>query len=69
MKPFRKMTCCCCGGNAGKWHQHWNRDTGFGICVSCVEYMRKRGTAESEILDLYGTENMNWGRIQPWPST
>lgn len=55
------MTCCCCGECAGKWQQHWNRDTGYGICVKCVEWQRERGTTEAEIYDLYGKPQVNWG--------
>lgn len=60
---FRRLTCCCCGRYAGTWRQHWNRDTGYGVCVPCVKTMRERGATEAEILDLYGTENMNWGVV------
>lgn len=57
----RHMACCVCGDFAGCWQQHWNRDTGFGICVSCVQWVRKRGETETEIADLYGKEGVNWG--------
>jgi hypothetical protein len=57
----RNLTCCCCGARAGRWQQHWNRDTGFGVCADCVEGMRKRGTTEAEIADCYGKEGVNWG--------
>jgi hypothetical protein len=57
----RHMTCCCCGKSAGKWQQHWNRDTGFGICKRCVDWQQSRGTTDAEVLDLYGRENINWG--------
>jgi len=58
----RHKECCCCGGDAGVWEQHWNRDTGYGICAPCVDWMKGRGTSEAEILDLYGKEGENWGR-------
>lgn len=59
--PLRRLTCACCDGSAGRWHQHWNRDTGFGACVRCITTERMRGTSEEEILRLYGTEGENWG--------
>jgi len=55
------MTCCVCGNGAGRWEQHWNRDTGYGVCFSCVEWVRSRGETEAEIADLYGKEGVNWG--------
>lgn len=58
---IRSMTCCCCGNSAGRWKQHWNRDTGYGICKPCVEWVRSRGETEAEIADLYGKESVNWG--------
>lgn len=57
----RKLVCCCCGADAGRWRQHWNRDTGFGVCSPCVDTMRSRGTSDAEIADLYGTAGINWG--------
>jgi len=55
--------CCCCGENAGKWKQWFNRDTGYGICAKCINWIRKRGTGETEIQNLYGDKGINWGRI------
>ena len=58
----RNLSCCCCGADAGRWKQHWNRDTGYGICAACVDWLRGKGETETEISDLYGVENINWGR-------
>jgi len=55
-------TCSSCGGHAGRWHQHSNRDTGYGMCFACIEWLRGRGTTEDEIKRLYGTEGVNWGK-------
>jgi uncharacterized protein (DUF433 family) len=57
----RRMTCCVCGDDAGRWHQHWNRDDGYGVCVKCVDWLRSRGESEATILDHYGREGINWG--------
>lgn len=32
----RQLTCSVCGAGAGRWAQHWNRDTGYGICAACA---------------------------------
>lgn len=57
---IRHLTCCVCGDYAGRWHQHWNRDTGYGICRKCVDWLIKRGESADEILDLYGREGINY---------
>lgn len=54
------LTCCVCGSDAGRWNQWWNRDRGYGICRSCVDWLKQRGTPDSEILDLYGREGVNY---------
>lgn len=59
--PRRRMTCCCCGERVpGIWHQHWNRDTGYGICAGCVSWQMSRGTSAAEIADLYGIAGINY---------
>lgn len=58
---IRRMTCCVCGSDAGRWAQHWNRDTGYGVCVTCVQWVRSKGDTDAEITDLYGREGVNWG--------
>ena len=32
---MKRLICCCCGGSTTgrQWH---NRDTGYGLCVSCI---------------------------------
>lgn len=58
---IRHMTCCTCGEDAGRWHQHWNRDNGYGICAPCVGWLKGRGMPDAEIADCYGVEGENWG--------
>lgn len=36
MTTNRNLTCCVCSDPAGRWAQHWNRDTGWGICTRCA---------------------------------
>lgn len=54
------LECCVCGGGAGRWMQHWNRDDDYGICAGCVADLRARGTSEAEIKDYYGIEGVNF---------
>lgn len=63
--PIRRLTCCVCGSDAGRWHQHWNRDTGYGVCRKCVAWVRGRGEEPEEIEDLYGIEGVNYALPSP----
>lgn len=55
----RELTCCVCGGPAGSHVQHWNRDTGFGICARCVADEAGKSTPE-ELVSRYGTAGVNY---------
>ena len=57
---IRHMECCVCGEDAGRFEQHWNRDTGYGVCRRCVDWVRSCGETDAEILDLYGVEGVNY---------
>lgn len=59
-KPVRDLECNCCGGST-RGRQWWNRDTGYGMCVACIAYVRSHGTTEEEIRNLYGIEGIHWG--------
>ena len=66
MSKVRQLACACCGGDAGRFVQWWNQDTGFGICASCVAWLRAdrpgkgpRETAD-DIRDYYGVEGVNY---------
>jgi len=63
LNPVRRMTCCCCGTSTmgRQWH---NRDTGYGICESCVKWIAGRGTGPQEMTRLYGDEGYHY----PTPS-
>ena len=65
---IRHMECCVCGDDAGRFEQHWNRDTGYGICRRCVDWVRSRGETDAEILDLYGVEGVNYAAPAVAPS-
>lgn len=57
------LTCCVCGASAGDWKQHWDRDTGYGICPRCAAEQAARETAE-ELASLYGQAGVNYGRLE-----
>lgn len=57
---IRLMKCSVCGGNAGKHAQHWNRDTGWGLCTGCCEWLVGRRTGPEEMKDLYGEPGLNY---------
>ena len=47
------LRCACCGGNAPAKKQWWNRDTGYGVCARCFEWIAKReGQEQAE--SFYG---------------
>lgn len=55
------LTCCVCGAYAGRYEQWWNRDTGYGICAHCRDWLTTpdKRTGEircdaAEMHDLYG---------------
>ncbi len=52
-RPVESLTCCCCG-NGCSGRQWWNRDTGYGMCESCIVYVREKGMPEEEIVQCYG---------------
>lgn len=63
MQPMavRQLECAVCGDDAGRWQQHWNRDTGYGICRKCVEWLvNEHRDRPEEIRDLYGVEGVNY---------
>ena len=57
---IQTLTCCCCGEST-KGRQWWNRDTGFGVCSGCIEFVRRQGEPEEQIRNYYGIEGVHWG--------
>jgi len=60
MKRAKYMKCCVCGSPAGKFEQHYNRDTGYGVCRKCVDWVISRGMSAEEVKSLYGTEGIHY---------
>lgn len=59
MTSIAQLTCCVCGGDAGRWQQHWNRDDEYGICPSCVAEESARNTPE-QLESNYGKPSINY---------
>lgn len=65
MTTARNLTCTCCGGPAGRWQQHWNQDTGYGLCASCRDWIWDRGPKDREDFErTYGKPGVNY---EAWP--
>ena len=59
VSALRRLTCCVCGSQCRgrQWH---DRDTGYGICLSCAaEQVDIFGYAEAR--RLYGRRGVHWG--------
>lgn len=59
MTTNRHLTCCVCSDPAGRWAQHWNRDTGWGICTRCAAEQSGKETPE-RMAELYGLPGVNY---------
>ena len=61
------LTCTCCGGSAGCWFQHWNQDTGYGLCDRCRDWIWGRGGClnPEDFYRTYGTPGVNF---LAWPA-
>ncbi len=56
--PKISLTCACCAGEAiGR--QWYNRDTGYGLCSNCVDFVKSRETPES-MKSAYGIEGIHY---------
>lgn len=54
----RRMLCSCCGAETigRQWH---NRDTGWGLCVDCIDRCH-RGETEESFSRLYGERGVHF---------
>ena len=53
------LDCCVCGAYAGFFTQHWNRDTGYGICAKCAAEQSQKEPPE-RMANLYGEPGVNY---------
>jgi hypothetical protein len=58
-RPKVQLECCLCGSYAGRFHQHSNRDKGYGICGRCVKIELSQVGKES-VLSCYGIAGYNY---------
>lgn len=58
MTKVRNLKCSCCGGltRGRQWH---NRDTGYGLCSSCISFVSERTTPE-EVRRCYGDRGVHY---------
>jgi hypothetical protein len=59
----RTLYCCICGEYAGRHEQHWNRDTGWGICPRCATEQVNNISVE-EMKSLFGVEGVNYSLVR-----
>lgn len=57
----KPLTCSCCGASAGIFQQHFNRDTGWGICAECLAFEMGRDVPTDELVRLYGSPRIHYG--------
>jgi len=63
MKPTYKK-CAVCGASAGRWVQWPNRDTGWGVCMSCIHWLKnERGITDEEVKRDYGVQGVHYGEV------
>lgn len=57
-QPVQRMLCPCCGGvtRGRQWH---NRDIGYGLCVSCIDFCHRNETPE-RFQSLYGVRGVHF---------
>ncbi len=59
-KPIQRLSCCCCGEYT-RGRQWWNRDTGFGLCPECAEWIKTKGCySDEEFKSIYGIDGVHY---------
>jgi hypothetical protein len=61
-KLNKPLTCSCCGSAAGRFKQWHNRDTGWGICRKCVDWILGRGEDPETFRRCYGDEGIHYAK-------
>ena len=59
MKRPKLMTCSCCGSGC-MCRQWFNRDTGYGLCASCANWIEGRGATAEEMKSNYGVRGVHY---------
>lgn len=64
-QKLRHLKCSCCGGDAGRFAQWPNRDTGYGICPRCVTWaLDERQESPEEFRRNYGIAGIHHATTQ-----
>lgn len=59
-KPVVNLTCAVCG-NGTRGRQWYNRDTGYGLCPRCAEWLRSRkNETPASIRECYGIQGVHY---------
>lgn len=56
--PIKYLQCSCCG-NYDYGRQWWNRDSGYGLCKECSDYLEKREGTDS-MNSCYGVKGVHY---------
>lgn len=57
---MKTLQCSCCGART-KGKQHWNQDTGYGLCPKCAAWIATRNDGRyADDLKAYGTPGLNY---------
>lgn len=65
---IQNLTCSCCGGYA-PGRQWYNRDTGYGVCLKCVESNIRHGEDADSIKQSYGVRGVHYDPTYKEPTT
>jgi hypothetical protein len=69
VKRPRRLICACCGSETiGR--QWWNRDTGYGLCTDCIDFVaNSKGMMPEEMERSYGKRGVHYDVPQDeWPT-
>lgn len=59
--PITSLDCAVCGLPAGRWHQWWNQDNGYGVCGDCAHvYLPSRGMSTLDVRKTYGEPGVHY---------
>lgn len=59
MSKTKSLICSCCGARhiGRQWH---NRDTGYGLCHGCADWIESRGESKETMKQNYGEEGVHY---------
>ena len=57
-QKIKRLLCACCGAPL-MGRQHWNQDTGYGLCDPCVPFV-SRNTSQEEVEEAYGKPGIHY---------